>query len=228
MNASADGLWTADSSITADGPLGSTFSADEYSQVARALLPPGRAWNREEGSTQASLYDALGTIYEKQDGDSIQMLEAFFPLTATDGLAEWDSTLGIPDSCSGAPANDLINQQQIVTKLIASGGQSVPYYTALALALGFTITVSEFSAESPGDDAPAGMINTINDWAHTWRVNIMNPDTAPADRTPLQCLLDRVKPAHTQFYIVDGTTISLTSRLFDVQDNVSRPLVVQV
>lgn len=227
-NASADGTWTADSNTPADAPPSSTFSADEYSQAARNLLPPGRAWNRQDGSNQAAFCDALGIIYAEQDGDSLQVLSEFFPATAVQGIDEWNSSLGIPDACGGAPANQAQNQQQIVAKLVASGGQSVPYYISLASALGFEISITEFNAELPGNDAPVGMINTINDWDHTWRVNILNAAAAPADQTMLQCLFDRYKPAHTQFYIVDGTSSNPSSRLFTVQDNVSRALVVQV
>lgn len=227
MNASADGTWTSDSDVTSDAPPSGTFSAAQYSRAGRALLPLGRAWNREDGSNQALFFDAIGQIYAQQDGDSVEMLSDFFPSSATQGLDEWNSTLGIPDPCGGAPASVAINQQQIVAKLVASGGQDVPYFTSLAAALGFEITITEFSPTAQGTDAPAGLITTADDWAHTWRVNILNAASAPADTTMLQCLLDRYRPAHTQFYIVDGTP-GPTVRYFDVADNVSDALVVQV
>lgn len=227
MNASADGVWTADSGVTADEPPDGTYTADQYSQAARALLPPGRAWNRQEGSNQALFCDALGEIYAQQDGDSVQMLSDFFPATATQGIDEWNSTVGIPDSCGGPPASMGINQQQIVAKLAANGGQDVPYYEQVASALGFEISITEFSPTAQGTDAPQGLITNANDWAHTWRVNILNAATAPADTTMLQCLLNRYKPAHTQFYIVDGAP-GPTVRLFEVTDNVSDALQVQV
>lgn len=230
MNASADSIWTADSDVTADSnePEASTFSAQQYSQAARAMLPPGRAWNRQDGSNQASFCDALGDVYADQDGDSVQMLADFFPATATQGITEWNETLGLPDPCGGTPASQAINQQQIVAKLAATGGQSVPYYTALAAALGFQISITEFSPTLIGDDAPAGMITKTADWAYTWRVNILNSETAPADTTMLQCLLERYMPAHTQFYIVDGTPTTNFDRLFNVTDNVKQPLLIQV
>lgn len=230
MNASADSLWTADSDVTADADAPATpiFSAAQYSQAARNLLPPGRAWNRQDGSNQASFCDALGDVYEEQDGDSVQMLANFFPATATEGIDEWNATLGLPDPCGGAPANQTINQQQIVARLVATGGQSVPYYTALAAALGFQISITEFSPELVGDDAPPGFITNAQDWAYSWRVNILNWETAPTDQTMLQCLLERYKPAHTQFYIVDGTPSGNYERLFNVTDNVSETLLIEV
>jgi uncharacterized protein YmfQ (DUF2313 family) len=226
MNASADGVWTADSDITADAdaPAEPTFSAAQYSQAARNLLPPGRAWNRQDGSNQAFLCDALGDVYEEQDADSVQLLADFFPPTATQGIPEWNSTLGLPDPCSGAPASQGANQNQIVAKLIATGGQSIPYYEALAEALGYEISISEFSPTVQGDDAPAGLITKAQDWAYTWRVNVIS---GPASLLALYCLLTRYRPAHTQFYVVTGASPPLTDRLFNSGDNVSEALLIQ-
>lgn len=226
MNASVDGSWTADSGMTVDTPPEPKFSAAQYSQAARALLPPGRAWNRNDGSNQASFCDAIGNVYAQQDSDCLEMLEAFFPSTATEGLDEWNSTLGIPDACSGAPSDQTANQQQIAAKLAATGGQSVQYYIDLASSLGYDVTITEFSPTHVGNDAPAGLIVQTADWAHTWRVNVLN-SPAP-DTTLLNCMLERYKPAHTQFYIVNGTATSTYSRLFNVSDNVADGLLVQV
>lgn len=226
MNASADGIWTVDSDITADAPPDSSFTAAQYGQAARNLLPRGRAWNREDGSNQASFCDALGQIYAQQDGGSLEMLSDFFPATATQGIDEWNATVGIPDACSGAPASIEANQQQIVARLAASGGQSVAYFTAIAAALGYVISISQFSPTVQGGDAPGGLITKAQDWAFTWRVNILNSAEAPADTTELQCLLNRYKPAHTQFYIVDGVP-GPTFRLFEVTDSVAKALQVQ-
>ena len=225
---SADGSWSADSGTTADAVPVETFSAAQYAQAARNLLPRGRAWNRQDGSNQARFCDAIGAVYAQQDADSLQMLSDFFPATATQGLPEWNASLGLPDPCSGAPATTAENQQQIVAKLAATGGQSIPYYVALAAALGYIIGIAEFCATSPGSGAPAGMITNINDWDHTWQVTITNPNTAPASTTPLQCLFERYKPAHTQFFIVVGTQTPVTERLFSVSDYVARPLLIQV
>lgn len=227
---------SADSGVTGDvpgvtvdgdgGPVG-TYSWDQYSQAARQLLPPGRAWNAEDGSDQALYCDALGMIFAQQDADSVQMLANFFPATATEGIAEWNSSLGLPDSCMGPPANQAANQQQIVSRFISTGGQSIAYYQQIATALGFEISITEFSPTEPGGDAPPGMIVESSDWAHTWRVNILNVGVAPASSL-LQCLLERYKPAHTQFYIVIGSSPSETTRLFDVSDNVSDGLLIEI
>lgn len=206
-------------------PVPPSFSAAQYEQAVRTLLPRGRAWNREDGSNQALFCDALGKMYEQQDADSRQMLANFFPGTATDGLTEWNASVGIPDACSGVPATNGADQQQIVAKLIATGGQSLPYFEEIVAALGYAISITEFNATHQGTDAPAGMIVHPDDWAHTWRVNILNAASAPADTTTLSCLLTKYKPAHTQFYIVDGTPLPYY-RLFNVTDNVSEPLLI--
>jgi uncharacterized protein YmfQ (DUF2313 family) len=127
----------------------------------------------------------------------------------------------------GPPANLAANQQQIVARLISTGGQSIPYYEQIASALGFVISITEFSPTEPGGDAPEGMIVEESDWAHTWRVNVLNSGTAPANSL-LACLLERYKPAHTQFYIVDGTSPTTSTRLFEVVDDVTEALLIDI
>lgn len=214
-------------SITIDAGVLGIFSAEQYGEAAKALLPPGRAWSRDDGMSVADYCDALGIIYAQQDSDCVQMLGNFFPSTATQGLDEWNASLGLPDECMGAPASQAANQQQITARLTATGGQDIPYYTQIALALGFQISITEFSPTKPGGDPPAGMITKAADWAHTWRVNILNSGSAPATSL-LQCLLERYKPAHTQFYIVSGTSPTSSTRLFDVADNDAEPLTITI
>ncbi|MDE2098626.1 MAG: DUF2313 domain-containing protein [Patescibacteria group bacterium] len=248
---------TIDSGLTLDADsIVGTFTAAQYAQAARNLLPPGRAWNHEDngtsasvlysiervaavgmtlppaalpgvGSNQSAFCDALGIVYGQQDLDSLQMLANFFPATATQGIDEWNASLGLPDPCMGTPATEAAAQQQITARLIATGGQSVPYFLQLASALGFEITITEFTPTEPGADAPAGMILNANDWAHTWRVNVLNSAVAPPT-AQLACLLERYKPAHTQFYIVIGASPTTSTRLFNATDNVSEPLLISI
>lgn len=204
----------------------SSFTAAQYGQAARNLLPRGRAWPRDEGGEQAAFWDAIGEIYAQQDSDSVQMLADFFPATATQGLPEWNAALGIPDPCLGAPATQAINQQWIVVKLIASGGQSIAYFTQLAAAIGYQISITEFNATNQTTGEPAGFIVNPDDWAHTWRVNVLNAGSATSF-PQLECIFNSIKPAHTQFWITVGTPPAVSDRLFNVTDNVAQALTIE-
>jgi uncharacterized protein YmfQ (DUF2313 family) len=215
------------------------FTAAEYAGAMRALLPRGPAWNIEAGSTQAALCAAFTQIVGQSDADAIQIIADAFPETASAMLPEWNETLGIPDACFGPPASVTQNRQQIVAKLIGTGGQSIAYFVGLAAAFGIDITISEFSALYTDTAIPAGMILAPADWAYTWRVNIdrnsvpfisvaspVNAFLASQNLQALDCLLRRYKPAHTQFYY--ALFISTPTRLIRVTDTVGSPLNIVI
>ncbi len=185
--------------------MSARFSASQYSGAMRQLLPRGKVWNTEDGSVQALVCDALTQIYEQNDSDAIQLLADAFPGTANALLDEWNLTVGIPDACLGVPQTQAQNIQQLLAKFAFAGGQSVHYFVALAASLGITITISEFSATHQATDAPAGMIAKAADWNYTFRVNIFNIVSGSINNLDgLKCLINRYKPAHTQFYLSAG------------------------
>jgi uncharacterized protein YmfQ (DUF2313 family) len=177
------------------------FSASQYSGAMRQLLPPGKAWNTEDGSVQASVCDALTLIYAQSDSDAIQLLADAFPGTANALLPEWNLTVGIPDPCLGVPASQAQNIQQLLAKFASGGGQSIDYLTALAASLSIDISIDEFSATHQALDAPAGMISIAADWNYTFRVTLLNISPGFINNiNGLQCLFNKYKPAHTQLY----------------------------
>lgn len=192
----------------------SKFTLDQYTSALKSLLPRGRVWSRENIGDQHGLIEGLAKSFQQMDKDAVQLLIDAFPSTTTDLVDEWNNTVGIPDPCFGAPANIEQNRQYIVAKLIADGGQTVDYYISIAASLGLIIKIREFSRMAPGTGAPVGLINNLDDWAHTWqvRLDIDSPslvefagDLEAIKQSQvykaLSCLLTRYKPAHTQFYI---------------------------
>lgn len=217
--------------------MAAKFTAEQYSAAMRALFPRGRAWDVDDGSVQSAVCDALTQSYERSDAAAMQMLADAFPATAGAFVPEWNATLQIPDPCFGAPTSVAQNRQQIVAKLIGTGGQSVPYFQQLAAALGVSITITEFSPTHTDPNVPTGMIQKPADWAYTWRVNVdrnsvaflnvaspVNGALASPSLQALDCLLRRYKPAHTQFYYAFFT--STPTRPFDVADSAGQPLSI--
>lgn len=184
------------------------FALTDYSAALKNLLPRGRVWNRESGTTQSLVMDALAASLERVDASAVQLVENLFPATSTQFLTEWDETVGIPDLCFGIPQTNAENRRQIVSKLVGSGGQSKDYFIALANALGYTITIDEFSEYTVDSTVSAPICNAS--WAFTWRVNffgatihyftVSNQVSDPLStgaNLALECILLRYKPAHT-------------------------------
>lgn len=157
-------------------------------QVVAALAP---TWARHTLSNNGLLVDA-------------------FPATAVQLLPEWEAALGLPDPCAG-PAPTLQGRQaQVVARLATSGGQSVPYFISYAAALGYTVSVTEFTPFRVGQQAMGAQLGT-QDWAFAWQINaVLNTPTnfrtglsgtgeplVAWGNAVLQCELSEVRPAHT-------------------------------
>ena len=99
-----------------------SFSAQDYLGALQALMPRGRVWPRDFDATQTQILLALAQIYERSDARSRQLLVDGFPKTAAELLPEWESTLGLPDSCGGAPESIAERQARVVVKLQEPGG----------------------------------------------------------------------------------------------------------
>ncbi|MFL9997985.1 DUF2313 domain-containing protein [Paraburkholderia sediminicola] len=64
------------------------------------------------------------------------------------------------------------NRQQVVAKLIGAGGQSIPYFVALAAALGYAVTVTELYVHTVIRPVTAPIAGP--DWAFAWLVTIVS------------------------------------------------------
>lgn len=205
----------------------SRFTLEQYTKAIKSLLPRGRVWSRATSGIQHDLIEGIAKSFQQVDADASQLLIEAFPATTTQLIDEWNLTVGIPDYCFGAPDSIEQNRQYIVAKLIADGGQSNGYYIAIAKSLGIDIVIREFTPTHYDLDAPEGLIIKPSDWWHTWKVviDVNSPSLVEysGDETAiknsnsykaLMCLLERYKPAHTQFY----------STLFDFVEIDSDPI----
>jgi uncharacterized protein YmfQ (DUF2313 family) len=177
----------------------------------RALLPRGRVWNQEDGSNQALTIDGLAQIYGQNDGDAVALLADAFPATAVNLLPEWEASLGLPDLCIGAPSTLQGRQALVVSRLTNTGGQSVPYFTAFAQAIGYSISIKEFTPFRLGAQRMGSPLGGP-EWAYAWQVtaNLAPPvqfrvgssrSGDPLVLWPpnaLECEFRHLKPAHTQ------------------------------
>ena len=189
-----------------------SFSAQDYLGALQALMPRGRVWPRDLDATQTQLLLALAQVYERSDGRSRQLLVDGFPQSAVELLPEWEATLGLPDSCGGAPESIAERQARVVVKLQEPGGMSKGYFLNLAAVLGYAdVTIAEFEPSHCEMTCGSPVVDEV--FRFLWEVNIphqgdnravFRADTRCNNRVDnymfgaLECQLMRLKPAHTQ------------------------------
>ncbi len=187
-----------------------SYSAADYQAALQALLPRGRIWPRDADATQNQVVAGLTAIYERHNARANQLLVDAFPATTYELLPEWEETLGLPDACAGALPTVAQRRNAVLSKFTGTGGQSAAYFITHAAALGFTITITNFTPFRLGQQRMGDSLGSP-DWAHTWAVNsalntlipfrmsvsVMGDPLEIWGNTVLECALKAIAPAHT-------------------------------
>lgn len=194
--------------LGAPGPRAPALSEDDFLRALQDLLPRGRAWPRDEDTNLTALLRGLAKSQAAAHARQLELLTDAFPATTYELLPEWEASLGLPDPCAGEQPLISERQAQVVARLAFAGGQSVGYFTAYALQLGYAVTITEFAERRYGQ--PYGTDYGGPAWSHHWRVNA--PSFTVRERlygdaygglyadwgnTVLQCELARLKPGQT-------------------------------
>jgi len=185
------------------------ITTPDIQRALKALLPPGAVWPRDADSVQSQVFGALAPTYARLTARDGNLLTDAFPTTTLELLPEWEASVGLPDICT--PLNPTTQQRvaAVAAKVLSLGGQSPAYYIAVAAALGFAVTITQFmpfcadmACELPDYDPL---------WLFVWQVNApqittfyFSADEASADdaletydNTELSCRLAQIAPAHT-------------------------------
>lgn len=187
------------------------YTADQYRAQLKALLPPGQAFPRDPGTTLDALLDAMAIELARIDARADRLTIEARPDRTNELLTDWERVAGLPDNCAGVLQSTLQGRRaDLVSKLTSRGGQSREYFIAVAAALGYEVTITEFRPFRAGLSS-AGDPLTNGAWVYTWRVN--GPETtinyfragqsrageplATWGNDSLECRLRQLKPAHT-------------------------------
>jgi len=190
------------------------FVDADFQQALLLLLPSGRVWRRDPESTLAAVLLALAPTYTRNSAAATQLLIDASPATTAALLTEWEASLGLPDPCPAANPSVEQRQAAVRARFGARGALTVAYFEALAAALGFVITTTEFRpfAADMACDGPA----YDPAWAFAWQVNApavttfyFAADASSAD-DPLEtydagelvCRITRDAPAETTVFFV--------------------------
>jgi uncharacterized protein YmfQ (DUF2313 family) len=186
------------------------MTAAEYRDQLMALAPPGAAWPREPDSTCGQLMQALADELARVDSRGDALIDETDTRTVVELLADWERVAGLPDACSGLGVTQQQRRAALTAALVTTGGQSRQYFIDLAARLGFAgATISEFDPHSVDQSVDAPLYGL--EWRFAWLLSApaaavdqfkvsSNVDESLGEQAPqtrLECVINRLKPAHT-------------------------------
>lgn len=178
-----------------------------HAELLTLLLP--KPYEATDPVLAASLA-AEGAALDAAHASAQAVLEAISPAGAGGlWLADHERVLDLPDTCAGGYGQTQAERiAAALSKIRQRGGQSRAYFISVAKALGFAITIEEhavYTCESPCDqpicDEP---------WRFAWTVR--GPEVTVREfacesgcadplaswgNAALECVIKRLKPAHT-------------------------------
>lgn len=172
------------------------YTATDIAEQLKRLLPPGSALRRDPDSNTHKLMLALADELARVDGRRNDAAEEMFASTVDELLPEWEKEYGLPDPCVEAAQTIPERIAALIGKVTGVGGQTPQFYIDLAGRLGINITIDELSGFQLGINGMGDPLGGA-EWNHTWQVTAQ-ANTSTAQRQQLECLFERLKPAHTR------------------------------
>lgn len=171
---------------------------DAAKKLVSALFPRGRVWDRS-GDVQALIAAKAPEVARFYSRAAKMVQEEQHGRTAEETIAAWEREYGLPQ-CGELPETLAERQAAVAAAVRGSGGQSVAYFYGIASALGVNILIEE-GPTAPYRSFECGVADINNELGlgrtlAVWRVTAPY-ETPSAARAALECIFDRLKPAHT-------------------------------
>jgi len=117
---------------------------ETHAQRLADYLPGGRLFQAKnvDGSNLRKLLRGIATELFTADGYLRDFQDDITPSITTYFIEEWESALGIPDSCFTGAGTLTERRRDIVIKLAALGVQTAADFEALGALFGITVTVT--------------------------------------------------------------------------------------
>lgn len=116
-------------------------SAIDYRELLKGLVPSGKAWNKDPDSILENVLYAMAEELSRLDIRSHDLLDEEEPRLAEELLTEYEEDYGIVNDSTDTEER----RSTLYAKQVARGGQYKEYFIAVALALGYVITIEEFT-----------------------------------------------------------------------------------
>lgn len=188
---------------------------DFYKAILEALKPTGAAWATHDGARLSRLEKSKAEELARIHNRALDLLDEADPCAARETLNEWEDQVG-REACFERVTGDAARRSFVHARWVAKGGQARAYFIGLARALGYEIAIEEFTPLKCDDPCNGALYDP--DAVFVWRVHApaiaqywMTAD-APAtsairewDTGALECLLRKLKPAHSAIVFNYGT-----------------------
>jgi uncharacterized protein YmfQ (DUF2313 family) len=177
-------------------------TVDDYVNALLQLLPPGLFWRYlDDGTRLYHLLEGMAEGFVRLQNKGLDLIEEMDPRTADEMLENWEELLGLPDPCldeADWPTTLAERRAAAHAKYIATGGQSPAYFEQVAEALlGTNVNINELFW-LPFRVGVGRMGDRINEGGSQFIWEVEAAAATPADkRAQLECMINRLKPAHT-------------------------------
>jgi uncharacterized protein YmfQ (DUF2313 family) len=113
-------------------------TVDRYAAQGAALMPPGQAFSQRMDAEIRAFLEGIAIAFARVHEDAAALRRELLPSQAVELLPDWERVTGLPN-CTDAPSDIAGRQADLVSHLVASGGQSKLDFKAIAAALGFEL-----------------------------------------------------------------------------------------
>lgn len=190
--------------------------ATRYADALEELLPPGRLFQAPVGAVLRSVLEALAEEVARAHGRVERLLAEQAPRSTSELLPDWERVLGLPDSCSVVSSSVELRRAAVLSRVAVQGGQSRAVLAALALVLGYVITIEEHPTFRVGGRVGDRVYGVDGGWPWTFSVHApvvtsfffragassAGDPLSTSGNEPLECAFARVKPAHAHLLFV--------------------------
>lgn len=163
-----------------------------YQGAFLALLPTGKAWNKQPSGTLGRLSWALSDSVEQADSTATQLLKERFPSTAVMLLEDWENFLGLPD-CTSESGTMRERQSVAANKMRMVGSLNRRFYEWLVAQYGYRVRLTD--SDEGQYTTVVNVLNSVTYRNATVLDHVLTP-LRVYDSGALECLLEKYKPAH--------------------------------
>jgi uncharacterized protein YmfQ (DUF2313 family) len=187
------------------------LTAADYRGQLRGLLPPGPAWQTEDGDARAGLLTGIAQELSRIDSRANRLVDEADPRETNELLTDYERMCGLPDPCLVSITDNITTSERravVVARLRNIGAQTLAYYRELTGSLGYPVEVTEYEIHNVDREVTYPLY--AGPWLYAWKIE--SPDTvvkqfdvmcaagdplASWGNLVLECIINRLKPAHT-------------------------------
>lgn len=137
----------------------------------RALLPP--VSYDPNGQNLSAELNAEANLMDTVRASAASVLASITPFYSSVTLSDWERVYEVAPR-DGATQQE--RRQNVLVKMAATGGLSIPYFTSLAASLGYTITITEPRAFQAGVNRCGDRLY-VEGMRWVWQVNVLEAIT---------------------------------------------------